>query len=271
MKDEAGSIVCEDVGKVYESLAEPLVTLERVSLAIQPGEFISLVGPSGCGKSTLLRIVHGLTSASSGRVRANGVESPRPGPDRGFVFQADSLLPWRTIEANVRIGLDIGGVPRAEARAEVERLLSLVGLQRFAHHYPHQLSGGMRQRANLARALAVDPPILLMDEPFGALDAQTRELMQTELLRIWEARKKTVLFVTHSIEEAVLLSDRVLLMTARPGRIRDEFHINLPRPRDPEVRRTAVFAEVSHRIWEQLREDALAAFEQEAGQAATLD
>ncbi|MBI2526622.1 MAG: ABC transporter ATP-binding protein [Candidatus Rokubacteria bacterium] len=260
---EAGRIACEGVTKVYEHLSEPLVVLDGVSFAIEPGEFVSLVGPSGCGKSTLLRIIHGLTRATSGRVTVNGADSPRPAQDRGFVFQGDSLLPWRTVGANVRIGLEVRRAPRAEVRAEVERLLAVVGLTRFRHRYPHQLSGGMRQRANLVRALAVDPPVLLMDEPFGALDAQTRELMQTELLRIWEARKKTVLFVTHSIEEAVLLSDRVLLMTGRPGRIRAQFRVDVPRPRDPEVRRTASFAELCRGIWEQLRDDALAAFEEE--------
>lgn len=269
MSQRAGQIVCENVTKVFDHLDVPLLVLDGVSLAIQPGEFISLVGPSGCGKSTLLRIIDGLTSFTSGRVLVNGVEAPAPGSDRGFVFQGDSLLPWRTIEANVRIGLELRGTPKGEARAEVERLLLMVGLQRFAQRYPHELSGGMRQRANLARALAVDPPVLLMDEPFGALDAQTRELMQAELLRLWEARQKTVLFVTHSIEEAVLLSDRVLLMSARPGCIRAEFRVDLPRPRDVALRRTPAFAELSGRIWDQLRDDALAAFEEEISQSAS--
>jgi NitT/TauT family transport system ATP-binding protein len=260
----SGSVVCEHVSKTFRHGNEELLVLDDVSFVIQPGEFIALLGPSGCGKSTLLRIVDGLTPLTAGRLVVNGVSSPGPAQDRAFVFQADSLLPWRTVEANVRLGLELRGEPHASARAEVQRLLGMVGLQRFSRRYPHELSGGMRQRANLARALAVDPPVLLMDEPFGALDAQTRELMQAELLRIWEASEKTVLFVTHSIEEAVLLADRVLLMTARPGRIRAEFHVDLPRPRDPAMQRTAVFTALSRVIWEQLRGEALVAFEDEA-------
>lgn len=260
-----GFIICQDVTKIFHHIG--LLVLDHVSLAVEPGEFVSLLGPSGCGKSTLLRIIDGLTSPTSGRVIVNGIDSPAPAQDRGFVFQADSLLPWRTTEENVELGLEMRGVPRAARRSEVERLLVMVGLVEFRRRYPHELSGGMRQRANLARALAVDPPVLLMDEPFGSLDAQTREFMQAELLRIWEATRKTVLFVTHSIEEAIVLSDRVLLMSARPGRIRREFRIDLPRPRDPAVRRTPEVADLSRAIWEDLSKDALIAFEQQTSRA----
>ena len=207
-----------------------LEALRGINLNVERGEFISVVGPSGCGKTTFLRIVAGLEHASSGEVLLDGRAVREPGSDRGFVFQNDSLLPWRTVLANAIIGREVAGSIGPADRKRTMELLKLVGLEGFEHYHPRQLSGGMRQRVNLARALAIDPEILLMDEPFAALDAQTREIMQTELLRIWERGQKTVLFVTHQIDEAVFLSDRVLVFARRPGRVQAEIKIRAAAP-----------------------------------------
>ena len=232
-----------------------LEALRSISLDVARGEFISVVGPSGCGKTTFLRIVAGLEHASSGEVLLDGRSVKEPGSDRGFVFQNDSLLPWRTVLANAIIGREVAGSVGAADRKRTIELLKLVGLEGFEDYYPRQLSGGMRQRVNLARALAIDPEILLMDEPFAALDAQTREIMQTELLRIWERGQKTVLFVTHQIDEAIYLSDRVMVMTKRPGRAKKIFKIDLPRPRDYEMRVTPEFNELKLEIWNELKDE----------------
>jgi NitT/TauT family transport system ATP-binding protein len=232
-----------------------LEVLSNIGLAIADGEFISIVGPSGCGKTTFLRIVAGLESASAGEVRIDGNLMREPGIDRGFVFQSDCLLPWRTVLANAMIGPEIAGGAGQAARSRTLDLLKLVGLAGFEHYFPRQLSGGMRQRVNLARALAVDPKILLMDEPFASLDAQTREIMQTELTRIWEQGRKTVLFVTHQIDEAVFLSDRVLVFARRPGRIRETVTIDLPRPRALGLKRTPEFVRYVDHIWGLIEED----------------
>jgi NitT/TauT family transport system ATP-binding protein len=232
-----------------------LVALDHVSLDVDDGEFISLVGPSGCGKTTLLRIIAGLEHADAGDVAIDAVPVTRPGTDRGFVFQADCLMPWRTVWRNAYFGIEISGRDSEEARERTRRLLRLVGLDGFERYYPWQLSGGMRQRANLARALAINPQVLLMDEPFSALDAQTREIMQTELLRIWETGRKTVLFITHQIDEAVYLSDRVVVLGRRPGRIREIVPIDLPRPRALGVKRTPAFAAYVDRIWGMIERD----------------
>jgi NitT/TauT family transport system ATP-binding protein len=232
-----------------------LRALQDINLAVERGEFIAVVGPSGCGKTTFLRIVAGLERASSGEVDLDGRAVTGPGGDRGFVFQTDNLLPWRTVFANAIIGREIAGqVGTAERRRTME-LLKLVGLEGFENYHPRQLSGGMRQRVNLARALAIDPEILLMDEPFSALDAQTREIMQTELMRIWEAGRKTVLFVTHQIDEAVFLSDRVLVFARRPGRLRDSVLIELPRPRSLAIKRTSEFVRYVDHIWRLIEDD----------------
>jgi NitT/TauT family transport system ATP-binding protein len=256
----AGRLVCRDVRKTFVRKGTPLLAIDNASLTVEPGEFVALVGPSGCGKSTLLRLIDGLSKVDGGEIEVGGKRVTRPGPDRAFVFQSDSLLPWRSVEANVAVGLELRRVPRREARAEVARLLEMVGLSDFAERYPHELSGGMRQRVNMIRALAVDPAVLLMDEPFSALDAQTRELMQAEVTRLWSASRKTVLFVTHSIEEAVFLADRVLVMSSRPGRIKKEFPIPLPRPREVGIQRTPEFSEIARAIWEELRSDVLRSF-----------
>ncbi len=232
-----------------------LDVLRGIDLQVAPGEFIALVGPSGCGKTTFLRIVAGLEPSSAGEVFLDGRAVRAPGGDRGFVFQNDSLLPWRTVLANAIIGREVAGQVDAAARAHTLDLLKLVGLEGFEGYYPRQLSGGMRQRVNLARALAIDPEVLLMDEPFSALDAQTREIMQTELMRIWEQGRKTVLFVTHQIDEAVFLADRVLVFARRPGRVQESVDVKLPRPRALAIKREREFVAIVDHIWRLIEHD----------------
>ena len=232
-----------------------LEVLSNINADIAHGEFIALVGPSGCGKTTLLRIVAGLEPASAGDVLLDGRAVCGPGGDRGFVFQSDNLLPWRSVFANAMIGPEVARRAGPAEQSRTRELLKLVGLDGFEHYFPRQLSGGMRQRVNLARALAIDPQILLMDEPFSALDAQTREIMQTELMRIWDKGRKTVLFVTHQIDEAVFLSDRVLVLARRPGRIQEMVGIALPRPRSLAVKRTPEFVAYVDRIWRLIEDD----------------
>ena len=232
-----------------------LEVLRNITVDIHKGEFISIVGPSGCGKTTFLRIIGGLERGNAGQALLDGRLIDGPGNDRGFVFQQDNLLPWRDILSNTEIGPEIGGYRNSDQRKRTLKLLKLVGLEGFESYFPRQLSGGMRQRVNLARALAVDPDLLLMDEPFSALDSQTREIMQTELLRIWEEGLKTVLFVTHQIDEAVYLSDRVLVFARRPGRIHEIVHVDLPRPRPLSLKRTAEFVAYVDHIWKLIEDD----------------
>ena len=234
---------------------EPVTALSDFSLEVGKGEFVSIVGPSGCGKSSFLNILLGLIKPDSGEVQLNGTRITGPGQERAMVFQEFGLLPWRTVTANVELGLELKGIAPARRAERAAELIKLVGLEDFASHYPHELSGGMKQRVGLARALATEPEVLLMDEPFAALDAQTRDLMQMELLQIWEHTKKTVLFVTHSIEEAAYLSDRVIVMSARPGHTKDILRIDLPRPRDYEMRLTPEFNEIKLHIWDVLKEE----------------
>ncbi len=251
MSDSPVKLSVEGLTKKFGDLE----VLRSISTSINRGEFVSIVGPSGCGKTTFLRIVGGLEKANSGEVKLDGRVLTGPGSDRGFVFQQDNLLPWRTVLANTEIGPEIGGYKNSDQRKTTMRLLKLVGLEGFENYYPRQLSGGMRQRVNLARALAVDPDLLLMDEPFSALDAQTREIMQTELMRIWEEGRKTVLFVTHQIDEAVYLSDRVFVFARRPGRINEIVEIDLPRPRPLDMKRTPEFMRYVDHIWKLIEED----------------
>jgi NitT/TauT family transport system ATP-binding protein len=240
----------DGVGKIFARRGKPSVeALRDINLAINEGEFVSIVGASGSGKSTLLRIIDGLIEPSGGGVFVDGTRVARPGPDRAMVFQQDSLLPWKTVIENVAYGLTLAGTKWPAASKVAERFIAMTGLSGFESHYPHQLSGGMRQRVNVARALAVNPRILLLDEPFAALDAQTREIMQTELLSIWRESRKTVLLITHQIDEAVFLSDRVIVFSARPGSVREEVRIDLPRPRHLELKRTAEFVGLVDRIW----------------------
>ena len=226
-----------------------LTALDGVDLEIMDGEFVSIVGPSGCGKTTFLSVVDGLIAATAGRILVGGKVVTRPGPDRAVVFQDASLLPWRTVRDNVVYGLECLNVGRREARARAARFIDMVGLSGFEHHYPYELSGGMQQRVNLARALVVDPEILLMDEPFASLDAQTRELMQEELLQIWVKARKTVLFVTHQIDEAIYLSDRVVVFSGRPGKVKDIIPVAIERPRRLKVKREPRFHAIEDRIW----------------------
>jgi NitT/TauT family transport system ATP-binding protein len=237
------------VSKTYRSRHGDLVrAVEDVALEVKEKEFVSLVGPSGCGKSTLLRLVSGLTPPTRGAVRIRGHEVRGPFPDVGFVFQSAVLLPWRTVLDNILFSIEMLGLRRDEHRERAQGLVELAGLAGFERKYPWELSGGMQQRVAICRALVHDPSLLLMDEPFGALDAMTREEMGLELLRIWEERRKTILFVTHSIPEAILLADRVVVMTARPGRLARVLDITLPRPRTVDVEFTPRFKELSDEI-----------------------
>jgi NitT/TauT family transport system ATP-binding protein len=232
-----------------------LMALGGVNLKIMDGEFVSIVGPSGCGKTTFLSVVDGLIAATSGRILVDGKEVTKPGPDRAVVFQDASLLPWRTVVRNVLYGLECLGVKTGEAKERAAHFIEMVGLSGFEHHYPYELSGGMQQRVNLARALVMDPKILLMDEPFASLDAQTREVMQEELLRIWMQAGKTVLFVTHQIDEAIYLSDRIVVFSGRPGQVKEIIPVAIERPRRLAVKRETRFHQIEDRIWSLIEED----------------
>jgi len=249
-------ISVDNVNKTFESAGGPVTALSHVSLQIAPGEFISLIGPSGCGKSTLMRLIGDLTQPSSGAISVKGKPPARAREDRdyGIVFQSPVLYDWRTVQRNVELPLEIMGLQAAERTRRAEELLQMVGLGDFRRAYPWQLSGGMQQRVAIARALVFSPSILLMDEPFGALDEITRERMQQELLQIWSRAKATVIFVTHSIPEAVFLSDRVVVMSPRPGRVEGIVNIDLPRPRNIETRQDPRFFTLATAVREQLRE-----------------
>src|SRR5215831_1628260 len=235
--------------------------LENTSVDIAPGSFVCLLGPSGCGKSTLLNTVAGYVRPTTGWVRVDRDQVVRPGPDRGMVFQQYSLFPWKTVRENVAFGPYAQGKGRAQARALADELLDMVGLARFAHRYPAELSGGMQQRVGIARALANNPTVLLMDEPFGSLDAQTRAMMQENLLRLWAEFKITVLFVTHDVDEAIFLADRVLIMSAAPGRIIEDMPVPLPRPRSPDVSTDPAFVALKRHCLQAIRTESLKAFE----------
>ncbi|HEY6259859.1 MAG TPA: ABC transporter ATP-binding protein [Xanthobacteraceae bacterium] len=241
MNARAAAVAVEDLSMEFVSRGERLVALQDIDLDIAPGEFFVIVGPSGCGKTTFLRVLQGLAQATRGRILVGGKVVTAPGTDRGFVFQQDALYPWRSVLRNVGFGLELQGVPKAQARARAQAMIELVGLTGFESHYPHELSGGMRQRVNLARALAIAPAILLMDEPFAALDALTRETMQHELLRIAAAAGTTVIFITHQIEEAVFLGDRVAVFATRPGRLQEIVPVALPRPRPAGIKQSGEF------------------------------
>ena len=227
--------------------------LDGVDLSVSKGDFVSVIGPSGCGKSTLIRIIDGLIEPDGGRVLVDGTQIKGPGPDRAVVFQYFGLYPWRSVLRNVEFGLELKGVPAGERRRVALEHIAQVGLRGFENHYPHELSGGMRQRVGLARALANDPEIILMDEPFSAVDEQTRELLQEQLLDLWGATRKTILFITHSIDEAVYMSTRIVVMGARPGRVVEEIEVDLPRPRSDRVRAFPRFGEIRSYAWEILR------------------
>jgi NitT/TauT family transport system ATP-binding protein len=251
------------INRVSKSFGN-LRVLRDIELSVRDGEFAAIVGPSGCGKTTLLRLISGIETADSGSILVDGKPVNGPGPDRGFVFQQDCLFPWRTIWHNTVFGLEVNKQLDERARSRTEALLRLVGLSGFETYYPNQISGGMRQRANLARALALDPQVLIMDEPFSALDAQTRDVMQIELLRIWDEGKKTVLFITHQLEEAVLLADRVIVLGRRPGYVKEEIEIDLPRPRTLSMKRNPKFSAYVERLWTLIENDVQASVREEA-------
>ncbi|MDP2603519.1 MAG: ABC transporter ATP-binding protein [Deltaproteobacteria bacterium] len=240
---------------------DPFVIFKNINLTVRDGEFVSIVGPSGCGKTTMLRVINGLMPHSGGQILIDGKSADELNQEllMGFVFQGASLLPWRTSLKNVLLGIEGRGRNAKDAEQSARKYLELVGLSGFENYYPHQLSGGMQQRVNLARALAVDPRILLMDEPFAALDAQTRNFMQLELLRIWRETRKTVIFVTHMIAEAILLSDRVIVFSHRPGTVRSEFQVPLPRPRTMDIKSDPRFLDLENVVWKQIEEEVNAA------------
>ena len=245
-----GHLVIRDLTQAFKKDdGSELVALDHISLEVKDKEFVCILGPSGCGKTTLLRLISGLDASQGGSIDLDGEELRGPSPKIGFVFQEYSLFPWRTVIENIAFGLEMKGVPKAERDRIAESYLDLVNLSAFKTSYPSELSGGMRQRVAVARALALDPVLLLMDEPFGALDAQTRNMLQSELLEIWEKTKKTIIFITHSVDEAVYLSDRIIVLSPRPGRICKIVPIDLPRPRD----RTSVeFAQLRRDILDQI-------------------
>ena len=236
-------------------VSDRIPVLSGVDLDIRQGEFVTIVGPSGSGKSVLLDIIAGLTQPTDGFAAIDGRKVVRPHPETAYVFQQYALFPWRTALQNIEYPLEVRGVGRAERRERAQHFLNLFGLRGFEDRYPSQLSGGMQQRVAIARALATDPQVLLMDEPFAALDAQTRDILQSELLRIWEQIKTTVVFVTHSIDEAIFLADRIVVMTARPARVKESIEVDLPRPRDIEIRNSAAFNAYRARVWDALREE----------------
>ena len=240
-----------------------VIAVKDVSLNVQPGEFVSLIGPSGCGKSTILSIVAGFMAPTSGEATVDHQPITKPGSDRGVVFQQYSLFPWLTVRKNVEFGLKMAGVDAGKRDVTARSLLDLAGLLSFADHYPDQLSGGMKQRIGIIRALATSPQVLLMDEPFGALDTQTRVVMQEILTNIWQQFRISVLFITHDIEESIFLSDRIYVMTARPGRIKAEIKVPLPRPRTAEMTATPEFAALVQKLKGLIREESLAAMEPE--------
>lgn len=232
-----------------------LLALDNVNLKVNEGEFVTIVGPSGCGKTTFINLADGLLKPTAGALLIDGKPVTGPGTDRGMVFQDSCLMPWRTVFKNVIFGLECQGLDNGEGQERARKFIKLVGLEGFEDHYPHELSGGMQQRCNLARALTVDPKILIMDEPFAALDAQTREIMQLELLRIWREARKTVLFITHQINEAIYLADRVIVFGARPGRVKETIQIEIERPRPLSVKRAQQFLEYEDHLWNLIEEE----------------
>jgi NitT/TauT family transport system ATP-binding protein len=242
----------KNLHKSFKKDDSELVAIEDFNLDIENGEFVCVLGPSGCGKTTLLRIIAGLEKPTRGTILLNNKKITEPGSDRGMVFQEFGLFPWRTVRKNIEFGLEIRNVPKEERKKISDKFIDLVGLKGFETSHPYELSGGMKQRVGIARALANDPAILLMDEPFGALDAQTRNLMQKELLRIWSETKKTVVFITHSVDEAVFVADRVVVMSARPGQIRYIFDVKWPRPRD---RASVEFASLRKKVLAELEKE----------------
>lgn len=247
----------DNVKKIYQTRKGEMTALNGVNLDIKENEFICVVGPSGCGKSTLLNIIAGLDTPTSGAVYIDGKKIEGTGTERGVVFQQYALFPWLTVLKNVMFGLKLQGKNDAEAKEIAMKYIKMVQLEDFVNHYPKELSGGMKQRVAIARAYAVKPEVLLMDEPFGALDAQTRTQLQTELLKTWESERKTCFFITHDVDEAIILAQRVIVMSARPGRIKDIVDIDIPYPRDQETKMSPRFMELKNHIWSQVYQEYL--------------
>jgi len=247
----------DNVRKVFDTRNGEMIALNGVSLDIKENEFICVVGPSGCGKSTLLNIIAGLSEPTSGKVYCDGKEVTGTGTERGVVFQQYALFPWMTVKKNVMFGLNLKGIKGKEAEDIAVKYIKMVQLEDFVNHYPKELSGGMKQRVAIARAYAVNPSVLLMDEPFGALDAQTRTQLQTELLETWEKEQKTCFFITHDVDEAIILAQKVIIMSARPGRIKEIVNIDIPYPRTQETKMTPKFLELKNHIWGQVYQEYL--------------
>ncbi|MDH7798980.1 MULTISPECIES: ABC transporter ATP-binding protein [unclassified Beijerinckia] len=254
----------EGLTKIFSRNGKRVIALDKFNLSVGNGEFVAIVGPSGCGKSTFLHMLGGFEAVDGGTMTLSGARVSGPGPDRGMLFQEYALYPWRTVYDNVVWPLEVQKVDSKKKAEIADKFINMVGLSQFKAHYPNELSGGMKQRVALARLLALDPKIFLMDEPFGALDAQNRELLQEELERIWDASRKTVLFVTHDIDEAIYLADRVIVFTARPGRIKADIRIKLERPRAMEIKKSAAYTQYRNQIWDLLREEVLRAREEYA-------
>lgn len=258
-----GLVECNNIGVSFGSGKVQVEALRDVSMTVRPGEFVSIIGPSGCGKSSLLNMVAGFTRPTEGTLQIDNVRVEKPGPECGVVFQQYSLFPWLTVRKNVEFGLKMSGMPATTRKQQARILLNQAGLADFENHYPDQLSGGMKQRVGIVRALATSPQVLLMDEPFGALDTQTRTVMQEILTNIWQTFRLSVLFITHDIEESVFLSDKIYVMTTRPGRIKAELNVPLPRPRTAEMTRSQPFIALVNHLKTLIREESLAAMETE--------
>ena len=244
----------ESVSREFSTRGKTVLALDSLALGVDEGEFVTVVGPSGCGKSTLLNLIVGLLPLSAGRILFRNRPVDGINPEIGYVTQKDNLLPWRTLVQNVELALEIRGVEKSQRRRRAEELIAQVGLNGFEEHYPHELSGGMRQRANIIRTLIYDPELILMDEPFGPLDAQTRIVLQDQLLKLWSASRKTILFITHDLVEAIALADRVVVMTSRPGRVKHVAAVPIPRPRDVyQIHSSQDFRQVHERLWRELR------------------
>jgi NitT/TauT family transport system ATP-binding protein len=266
----AGKLEVRNLSKSYKTRDREVEAVRDVSFDINEGEFVSIVGASGCGKTTLLRMLDGLIAPTAGTISLDGKVVDAPGYGRAMVFQQDRLLPWRNVLNNVLLGPEIQGRKSSAERERAEHFVKLVGLGGFEKHYPHELSGGMRQRVNLARALTAEPNVLLLDEPFASLDAQTREIMQAELLRVWRETRKTAIFVTHQIDEAVYLSDRVFVLTVRPGRMKEVIRVELPRPRELSLKRTPEFVTYTDHIWRLIEQEVRDGIGLEAREAAAI-
>ncbi len=259
-KDKKPKIKCENVRKIFREEDKDVLAIEDLTLKVDRKEFLVIVGPTGCGKSTLLNLIAGFEKPTGGKIKIDESKVKGSGPDRGFVFQDFALYPWRTVLKNITFGLEVQDVPEEKTRERAMEYIKMVGLEGFEESYPHTLSGGMKQRVGLARALAYEPEILLMDEPFGSLDAQTKKMMQRELIKIWQETEKTVVFVTHSVIEATYLADRIVVMTARPGRIKGTVNVDLPRPRDYTGDK---FLKIREKVLDLLREEVFEAMEKE--------